>query len=104
MWVMNKILCPYIKKFFIVYFEDILIYSHNKLHFEHLRTILSTLKAIKLYINLKKYSFMTSSLAFLGFILTSASIQVDYEKIKVKLTPTSLQNIQSFHRLTSFYH
>lgn len=69
---MNQIQHSYIRKFIIVYFDDILIYSQNKFdHIDHLRTILST---EKLFINFKKYSFMTSSLAFLGFILTLAGI------------------------------
>ena len=101
MRVMNQILCSYIGKFVVVYFDDIIIYSLNKLdHIEYLRTILSTLKVKKLYVNLKKCSFMTSSLAFLGFILTLIGIQVDYEKTKTihtLPTPTSLQDVWSFH-------
>ena len=49
---------------------------------------------------------MTFSLAILGFILTPTSIQVDFEKIKAIstwLTPTSLQDVQSFHGMASFY-
>ena len=73
----------FIGKFVVVYFDDILVYSHNKNeHIMHLMAVLTTLRGEKLYINLKKCSFMTNSLVFLGFVLTSTGIQVDEEKIK----------------------
>ncbi|KAJ7971568.1 RNA-directed DNA polymerase [Quillaja saponaria] len=65
-----------------LFFDDILVYSqsHND-HVEHLRTILTALRSEQLYVNLKKWSFMTSSLEFHGFLLTSTRIQVDEQKV-----------------------
>ena len=107
MRLMNQVFRPYIGKFVVVYFDDILIYSQEKdEHIEHLRVVLTTLRTAKLYVNLKKCSFVRSSLVFLGFVLTPAGINVDTEKIQAIQNwpiPKSLQEVRSFHGLASFY-
>lgn len=53
-WIM-KVLKPYVRKFLVVYFHSILVYS--KIHdtdLEHIRLVFETLQAEKLFINLKK--------------------------------------------------
>jgi hypothetical protein len=59
MRLMHQVLKPLIKKFVIVYFDDILIYSHNsEEHLSHVKEVLETLRSNNLFINLKKCSFM----------------------------------------------
>lgn len=63
--VMNKILCFFINKFMVIYFIDILIYSRSETdHIEHLKKVLEVLLENKLYMNLKKYCFITNNLLF----------------------------------------
>ena len=70
MRLMHQVLKPLIGKF-VVYFDDILIYSHNpKEHLSHIREVLETLRANNLFINLKKCSFMMDPLLFLEFIVS----------------------------------
>ena len=84
MRVMTQILRPYLEKFVVVYFDDILIYSRTRdEHLTHLRSVCSTLQKEKFYANPKKCAFFTDSVTFLGFILSSQGITVDQKKKSV---------------------
>ncbi|PKI79047.1 hypothetical protein CRG98_000528 [Punica granatum] len=59
-----------------------------------------------LFANLKKCTFYTDKLVFLGFFVSAQDIQVDEEKVRAIQewpSPTSVSNVRSFHGLASFY-
>ncbi|CAL9026297.1 unnamed protein product [Prunus brigantina] len=107
MRLMNQVLRPFIGSFVVVYFDDILIYSTTKEeHLVHLRQVLDVLRENKLYVNLKKCTFCTNKLLFLGFVVGESGIQVDDEKIKAILdwpAPKTVSEVRSFHGLATFY-
>lgn len=107
MRLMNQVLRPFIGSFVVVYFDDILIYSKTKdEHLEHLKQVLQVLQENQLYINLKKCTFCTNKLLFLGFIVGEDGIQVDEEKVRAIRdwpTPKSVTEVRSFHGLATFY-
>jgi hypothetical protein len=107
MRLMNHVLRAFIGKFVVVYFDDIVVYSKvlNE-HIEHLRYVFDVLKCEKLYANFKKCNFCMEKVVFLGYVVTTTSIEVDEEKVKAIKewpTPKSITEVRSFHGLASFY-
>jgi RNase H-like domain found in reverse transcriptase/Reverse transcriptase (RNA-dependent DNA polymerase) len=107
MRLMNLIFKSFIGRFLVVYFHDILVYSTGESeHLEHLRQVFKALAEQKLYINLKKCEFLTSSLVFLGYVVSAEGIHVDPSKVDAIISwPTSvnIHDVRSFHGLASFY-
>ena len=104
---MNQVLKPFIRKFMVVYFDDILIYSKTEAaHYNHVREVLAILQANELYINLKKRSFLTDKLLFLGYVVSADGIHVDENKVHAIWEwpiPKTVTDVRSFHGLATFY-
>ncbi|XP_076944916.1 uncharacterized protein LOC143615753 [Bidens hawaiensis] len=107
MRVMNQLLRPFIWKFVVVYFDDILIYSASfSEHVVHVKKILALLRRDSFYATTKKCVFMTPKVFFLGYVISGDGIQVDESKVAVVQnwpTPTTITEVRSFHGLASFY-
>jgi hypothetical protein len=70
MRVMNDVFRPYRDDFFIVYLDDILIFSRTwEDHLMHVKKIPQLLKKEKLYIKMSKREFGKTSLVYLGYIV-----------------------------------
>ena len=107
MRLMNQVLRPFTGSFVVVYFDDILIFSKSKEeHLVQLRQVLDVLEENKLYINLKKCTFLTNKLLFLGYIISEDGIHVDQDKVRAIRewpTPKTVSELRSFHGLATFY-
>ncbi|XP_076947746.1 uncharacterized protein LOC143619783 [Bidens hawaiensis] len=105
--MMNRICKLYLDKFFIVFIDDILIYSKTKEdHQAHLRTILETLRKEKLYAKFSKCEFWLYEVQFLGHIVNEKGIQVDPAKIEAITKwekPKTPTQVRSFLGLAGYY-
>ncbi len=79
---MNDILFDYLDEFCTAYLDDILIYSENaKEHTKHVRMVLERLRKARLQADIKKCEFGVSRTKYLGYIVSTKSIEVNSEKI-----------------------
>ena len=68
---MNHIFGPYLRKFILVFFYDILIYNPSlDQHVTHLRAAFEILKSNQLFVKGSKYTFAKKKVEYLGHIIT----------------------------------
>ena len=82
--LMHRVFQPYLDQFFVVFVDDILIYSQSEReHEDHLRVILQLLRDHQLYAKFSKYEFWLTKVRFLGHVVPASSVLVDPEKVEV---------------------
>jgi len=104
---MNALFRPHLRKFIIVFFDDILIYSTMwEDHLLHLQITFELLSANQFYLKLSKCSFALQQVEYLGHVVSARSVGPNTAKIKVMLQwppPTSVWTLKGFLGLTGFY-
>jgi len=81
--LMNRVFHSYLDQFMVVFIDDILVYSRDRVeHDKHLRIVLQTLRDKQLYAKLSKCEFWLEEVSFLGHVVSSEGIRVDPKKIE----------------------
>ena len=105
--LMNSIFRSYLRKFVLVFFDDILVYSRNlEEHCQHMELVLEVLREHKLFANRKKCCFAGSKVEYLGHVLLGRGVEVDPEKIRAVKQwpiPTNVREVRGFLGLTGYY-
>ena len=105
---MNLTFGPILRKFIIVFFDDILIYNKTfSEHIKHLQIAFQTLKDHSFFLKLPKCSFATQQVEYLGHIVSEQGV----EPVPTKVTsvhqwppPMSVRALRGFLGLSGFYH
>jgi Reverse transcriptase (RNA-dependent DNA polymerase) len=85
--LMNKVFKSVIRRFVIVFFDDILIYNRSWAeHEEHVRTVLEILRQNKLNAKLSKCEFGTTQIEYLGHIIYEKGVSTDPKKIEAMVS------------------
>jgi hypothetical protein len=103
--LMNDVLCPFLCRFILVFFNNILIWSWAE-RLQHVRIVLNTLRAHHLHLKRSKCSFGASSVVDLGHIITKNSVAMDSHKVAAVTSwpaPHSTRVLCGLLRLASYY-
>ena len=104
---MNDVFRPYLRRFTLVFFDDILVFSPTlELHLRHLRSVLELLQQHQLYAKKSKCAFGCPEVEYLGHIISGQGVSTDPRKIagmEAWPIPTSLKALKGFLGLTGYY-
>lgn len=105
--LMNEVFRPYLRRFVLVFFDDILIYSASlEEHQQHLAAVMKLLTTHKLYANAKKCVFGQTQVAYVGHIVSGKGVAMDPDKvaaIQAWSIPSNLKELRGFLGLTGYY-
>ena len=98
--LMNDIFKGALRRFVLVFFDDILIFSSSwKDHLSHLEFVLNTLKHHQLFARFSKCSFGVREIDYLGHMLLGAGVAMETTKLQAMIDwplPTSLKKLRGF--------
>ena len=105
--MMNDIFSKQLRKFVLVFFDDILIYSKDEeLHCSHLREVLQILREHKLYAKKSKCGFGMEFIEYLGYIISAKGVATDSSKVQAMVewpVPKTLKALRAFLGLAGYY-
>ena len=103
----NKTLTGMVDVFYVVYLDDILIYSSSlKKHWNHIKQVLKYLYKFQLFANLKKCAFAVQQVDFLKFVISTEEVVMDSNQVStIADWPTlkTYQKVQVFLNFANFY-
>ena len=105
--IMNSIFRHHLRKFILVFFDDILIYSPDwDQHLVHVRKTFEILRQHRFFVKARKCAFGQQELEYLGHIITNQGVKVDEHKISTMIAwprPTNILERRGFLGLTGYY-
>ena len=104
---MNDLFHPYLRKFVLFFFDDILIHRNTwKEHLNLVEQVLSLLEENLFYEKRLKCTFGKQEVEYLGHIISKERVKVDPKKIQAINECPQLRNVSTLRRflgLTGYY-
>ena len=105
--LMNGIFKRYLRKFVLVFFDDILIYSSSwEDHLQHIKFVLDILWSHNLFLKREKCQFGQTKIKYLGHLIDVEGVSVDPQKVAAMMEcpkPKIPKALRGFLGLTSYY-
>ncbi|PKI70552.1 hypothetical protein CRG98_009057 [Punica granatum] len=105
--LMNEAFQPFLCKFVLVFFDDILVYSRKwQQHLQHLKRVFETLREHTLYAKKSKCNFGSTKMEYLGHFVLAARVSTDPRKVKDVQkwpSPKNVKQLRGFLGLTRYY-
>jgi hypothetical protein len=105
--LMHTVLADCLRKFALVFFDDILVYSTSMAeHNTHLRAVLQVLREHKLHATLSKCSFGQSEIEYLGHVISAHGVATEPLKISIIQqwpTPKTVTELRAFLGMAGYY-
>ena len=105
--LMNDVFRPYLRKFILVFFDDILVYSrtlHD--HVQHLEITFKILQQHTLLAKRSKCYFAQPKVEYLGHFISAEGVSTDPSKIEAVQNwplPKNVSQLRGFLGLTGYY-
>ncbi|XP_042051678.1 uncharacterized mitochondrial protein AtMg00860-like [Salvia splendens] len=104
---MNSIFQPFLRKFVIVFFDDILIYiPSEETHASHIAQVLHILESNQFFVKMAKYTFCSTTVDYLDHFIENGELKADPSKISAMVawpTPSNQRQLRGFLGLTGYY-
>lgn len=105
--LMNLVFKDVLRRFVLVFFDDILIYSPDWVsHVEHLHAVFTLLRSHRLFTKQQKCEFGSTEIGYIGHRVSVLGVMVDPSKITAIqewFLPKSVRELRAFLGLTGYY-
>jgi hypothetical protein len=104
---MNYVLASLLRKFVLVFFNDILVYSKSyEEHVSHLEQVLTLLQTDQWKVKLSKCAFAKREISYLGYVIIEKGVATSVDKVAAVAdwpVPKNVKELRGFLGLTGYY-